>query len=115
MAQAKKDDNQIPTLLGVSNADGTTPVVLWADPTTHRLLVTYPFTIVNGETPNETPNGTITDFTIDNTPVSGSVVVFLNGVRQREGASNDYTISGLTITFNTAPLTDDVILVDYRH
>ncbi len=39
MAQAKRDDNYIPTLLAVSNADGTTPVVLWADPTTHRLLV----------------------------------------------------------------------------
>lgn len=39
MAQAKRDDNYIPTLLGVSNVDGETPVVLYADPTTHRLLV----------------------------------------------------------------------------
>jgi len=39
MAQAKRDDNYVPTLLGVSNSDQTTPVVLWADPTTHRLLV----------------------------------------------------------------------------
>lgn len=26
-------------MIAVSNADGLTPVVLWADPTTHRLLV----------------------------------------------------------------------------
>src|SRR3990167_8162159 len=39
MANAPRDDNSIPTLLAVSNVDGVTPVVLWADPTTHRLLV----------------------------------------------------------------------------
>ena len=39
MAEAKRDGNYVPTLIGVSNVDGTTPVVLWADPTTHRLLV----------------------------------------------------------------------------
>ena len=39
MADAKRDDNRITTLLAVSNVDGITPVVLWADPTTHRLLV----------------------------------------------------------------------------
>ena len=42
MAEAPRDDNSIPTLLAVSNADGVTPVVLWADPTTHRLLVDLP-------------------------------------------------------------------------
>ena len=36
---AKRDGNRVPTLLGTSNADGITPVVLWADPVTHRLLV----------------------------------------------------------------------------
>jgi len=39
MAEAPRDNNQVTTLLAVSNADGITPVVLWADPTTHRLLV----------------------------------------------------------------------------
>jgi hypothetical protein len=39
MAEAKRDGNSITTLLAVSNADGVTPVVLYADPTTHRLLV----------------------------------------------------------------------------
>lgn len=39
MAQAPRDQNRIPTLLGTSNADGVTPVVVYADPVTHRLLV----------------------------------------------------------------------------
>jgi len=39
MADAKRDANFVPTLLGVSSADGTTPTLVYADPTTHRLLV----------------------------------------------------------------------------
>lgn len=39
MAQASRDQNRVTSLLAVSSADGTTPVVLWADPVTHRLLV----------------------------------------------------------------------------
>lgn len=42
MAQAPRDENRITTLLGTSNADGITPVVIWADPVTHRLLVDLP-------------------------------------------------------------------------
>ena len=39
MAQAKRDENMVPALLAVSNTDGITPVVVYADPTTHKLLV----------------------------------------------------------------------------
>lgn len=39
MAQAKRDENKVTTLLAVSSVDGVTPVVLYADPDTHRLLV----------------------------------------------------------------------------
>lgn len=39
MNEAKRDGNYIPALLGVSNVDGESPVVIWADPVTHRLLV----------------------------------------------------------------------------
>lgn len=54
MAQAGRDQNFVPTLLGVSNVDGTTPVDIWADPTTHRLLVdTVAFT--GTAAPNTTP------------------------------------------------------------
>ena len=39
MADAKRDENRAPTLLGVSSADGLTPVRVYVDPTSHRLLV----------------------------------------------------------------------------
>lgn len=35
---APRDENQIPALLGTSSSDGT-PVTIYADPDTHRLLV----------------------------------------------------------------------------
>lgn len=37
--QAKRDDNQVTSLLGVSNADGSSTVAIYADPSTHRLLI----------------------------------------------------------------------------
>jgi len=39
--------------------------------------------------------------------------VFLNGILQEPGAGNDYTISGLTITFAVAPPTGSKIKVTY--
>lgn len=36
---ASRDANDVPTLLAVSSADGRTVIKLYADPTTHRLLV----------------------------------------------------------------------------
>lgn len=38
MANAKRDQNNVPTLIAVSSADGVTPVLVYANPTTHRLL-----------------------------------------------------------------------------
>lgn len=39
MAEAQRDQNFVPTLIAVSSVDGKTPVVVYADPVTHRLLV----------------------------------------------------------------------------
>lgn len=39
MGYARRDQNFITTATAVSSVDGVTPVELWADPTTHRLLV----------------------------------------------------------------------------
>lgn len=68
---------------------------------------------VFGEVPSGAVNGANAAFTLASAPQSGTVCVFLNGVRQNVGAGNDYTISGQTITFNGAPSTGDTILVDY--
>lgn len=72
-----------------------------------------PSNFVTEETPSGTINGSNTTFTLANTPTSGTVKLYLNGVRQKSGAGNDYTITTNTITFTTAPVSGDVILCDY--
>lgn len=69
--------------------------------------------IVTREVPSGTINGSNTVFTLANTPVAGTECVFLNGLLQNVGVGNDYTISGATITFVTAPDAGSVILVNY--
>ena len=65
------------------------------------------------EVPSGTLNGVNTVFTLANTPETGTEMIFLNGILQNVGGSNDYTISGDTITFNNAPLATDTLLAWY--
>lgn len=62
--------------------------------------------------PTGSINGINADFILPKTPAKNGERVFLNGVRMRSGSTNDYTIASRTITFSTAPLTNDIILVD---
>lgn len=71
-----------------------------------------------GTEAQEVPTGTIdnsnTAFTLANTPVSNaSVKVYKNGRLMRQGT--DYTISGLTITFATAPNFAETLDAVYRY
>lgn len=38
MAETKKDDNQVPVMMGVLNTDGSTPTRVYSDPSTHVLI-----------------------------------------------------------------------------
>lgn len=51
--EAQRDQNYVTTLLAVSSVDGVTPVTLYADPVTHRLLVN----LASGD-------GTVTDVSV---------------------------------------------------
>lgn len=95
-----------------SNSGGTlgTTAVTYVQDTGGTLS---PSNFVTDETPSGTINGSNTTFTLANTPTAGTVRVYLNGVRQKSGAGNDYTITSATITFTTAPVSGDVIIVDY--
>ena len=72
-------------------------------------------TIVTEEVPSGLVNGSNTTFTIANTPTSGSVKLYRNGIRLKSGAGNDYTITTVTITTAQAPESGDVLLADYRY
>lgn len=69
----------------------------------------------DNEAPSGTVNGSNVTFTLAHSPVSTSLSLYLNGVLQQAGSGNDYTISTLTITMLTAPLTGDKLLANYRY
>lgn len=65
------------------------------------------------EVPSGTKNGSNQAFVCANTPVSGTEMVFLNGILQNAGAGNDYQMASNTINMIVAPISTDVILVTY--
>lgn len=66
------------------------------------------------ETPGGTINGSNVTFTLANTPISNTEMVYLNGILLEPGAGNDYTISGSTITMLSAPATGDRLKANYQ-
>jgi len=113
VGDAKRDDNQVTTLLGVSNADGITPVTLYVDPTTHRLLVSIIGNDVVDEEPTGAVNGTNPTFVLDNAAVPGSVRFYEGGVRKL--LTTDFSLAGdgVTITMTYNPPESSYIRVDY--
>lgn len=67
---------------------------------------------VYNETPSGSINGSNTAFTLANTPTAGTVRLILNGLELLAG-SNDYSISGTSITMTTAPLTGEWMRAHY--
>lgn len=102
------DDNSRPALIGVSNADNTTPVRLWADPTTHRLLVDS--NASGGSAGTEYTEGD-TDTSITGVvammevgsdtvkPIQGTVA---DGLLVNLGSNNDVTIATLPLPSGAA-------------
>lgn len=61
------------------------------------------------------PNSSTTAFTLSPTPPSNGsgVTCNIDGILMRQGASYDYTVSGSTLTLNTAPATGQNIYCVY--
>ena len=114
--EAKRDQNYVTTLLGVTDDSNATVTRLLVDASTGRLKVSADLSglFVESETPTGAINNANKTFTLANTPTVGTVKLYVNGLRQEVGATNDYTISGATITMITAPPTGSRILADYR-
>jgi hypothetical protein len=107
MANAKRDDNRVPTLIGTSNADGTTPINIYADPTTHRLLVDLPggsgtVTSVSVVTANGFSGSVATATTTPAITLSTTTTGILKGfggALVMATAGSDYTSPSSTETF----------------
>lgn len=66
------------------------------------------------EEPTGLVNGANVTYTLSQTPTSNAAVkLYLNGLFQRQGT--DYTISGVTITFTTAPATNSTVDALYTY
>ena len=98
MAEAKRDQNYVTTLIGVSSADGITPVTVYVDPVTHRLLVNS----AAGGT------GTVTSVSIVTANgISGSVATATTtpAITLTLGAITPTSVNGPTISATTGTLT----------
>lgn len=104
-------DWAIVTLIAQGSAAGTWDTHLALSSTSAGLTSGN---FVTRETPSGSVNGSNTAFTLANTPTAGTEEVFLNGLLQEPGAGNDYTISGASITYLSAPISGDKIRVNYR-
>lgn len=121
MTDAKRDANQVTTLLAVSNADGVTPVTLWADPVTHRLLVdvtgssgfattaldNLASVAINAAlvlgTSDAFALGSATKMWSDLFLASGAVINFNNGDVTITHSANALAFAGGTVSFDVAP------------
>ncbi len=65
------------------------------------------------ETPSGTINGSNPTFTLAHTPISGSLMLLLNGAFQT--LTTDYTLATATITFGTAPVGGSVLRAFYQY
>ena len=68
---------------------------------------------VFNETPSGSLNGLNTTYTLAFTPTANTLQLYMNGIRLKSGAGNDYTITTNTITMATAPTSTDVLICDY--
>ena len=103
MAEAKRDQNYVTSLIAVSNVDGITPVVLWADPVTHRLLVSGSGgSGVNIEIPSGTVDGSNLTFTVTKEPK----VVVIDGMARRSTKGYTYSLGTITVDSLTPPFYD---------
>ena len=75
-----------------------------------KVLLNKLFTLIAFEQPTGTKNGSNMVFTTSRA-VHSFVLVFLNGQLLFQGASNDFTLSGTTLTMlNYAPISTDVLV-----
>ena len=68
---------------------------------------------VVGETPSGVIDGNNVTFTLANTPIAGTLALYNGGGRLK--VTEDYTLVGLTITFNIAPMVGSILLADYQY
>lgn len=107
---APRDQNHVPTIMGVSSVDGITPVLIYVDPTTHRVLVDMSGIEDHFQTDIFTSTNNQTTFTASTTVVSDFFVA-VNGSIQTPSA--DYTVSGSNLVLTNGIPAGNVVVWKY--
>lgn len=103
---------------------GNTFVMNTAPLSGSSMFATYAYTIVAPtgpsfawmEIPYGTTDGSNTTFTLAYAPYpASSLMLYVNGVLQRQGVLYDYTLSGNTVTMNVPPLTGYQLVASYSY
>lgn len=96
---------------------GTIITFTIAPTTLDDLRITYTYAsstnYISQESPSGSVNGINVIFVLSQTPTSNSEMVFLNGLLIKRTV--DYTISGTTLTFTSAPTTGDDVKITYLY
>lgn len=87
MSQAKRDENRVTTLLGVSDLNFETPVTVAVDPSTHEILVKGSFSVTGGATATGQTDGSQKTQLVD----AGGEAVTITGGKLDVNASVDTT------------------------
>lgn len=100
-------------------------IIMNSSPTSGSSLVaTYSYIDTNvygsytkwSEFVSGTTDGINTTFSLSNAPnPTGTLMLYINGVLQRPGSTNDYTISNNTISTSIAPLPNSTLLATYKY
>jgi hypothetical protein len=111
-----------------SPAVGIQPIYLWYETDTDNFYIYTtswkgPYSVSgagisfsDAETPSGSIDGVNSTFMLAHAPSpAASLVLVMNGITLREGAGNDYTLSGSTITMASAPETGTILLSWYRY
>lgn len=101
MADAKRDQNYVPSALGVSSVDGVTTLPFQIDPITGRLLTDSSGGGGGSTLTIATPTGTINGSNVTFTVVAVPLYIVADNQTYFEGFG--YTRSGTTITMDAAP------------
>lgn len=92
----------------LTSQGGSTPPI-WTTPSGGGSSINF----ADEEVPSGLLNSLNSTFVLSHTPVSGSIKVYLRGLRLKNG--DDYTISGNVITMIIIPDSGDNFVVDYRY
>ena len=104
-------ESLIPSLISGSGMKGIIDSINKMEQAIRDILST---TKIENEVPAGTINGSNTAFTLTSSPdPSGSLQLFLNGMFMTVG--EDYTISGVDITFLQAPLIGSTLRAFFRY